>query len=139
MRYPDPDKNPDVFYDVQYAFNVDDVLIVIQDGAIWTGNTNTLKLTYDKAIQGAVLSADRFYNGVLIGTTDGIYFYNNGKLEHCVDGQKITAITIASGTNGAVVVDDNGRLYYAYIMLMDSGFMRKSNRYSQECQRHRFQ
>lgn len=127
LRYPDPDKNTDVFYDVQYAFNVDDVLIVIQDGAIWTGNTNTLKLTYDKAIQGAVLSADRFYSGVLIGTTDGIYFYNNGKLEHCVDGQKITAITIASGTNGAVVVDDNGRLYYAYIMLMESGFYAKVN------------
>lgn len=125
LSYPDPDKNTDVFYDVQYAFNVDDVLIVIQDGSIWTGNTNTLKLTYDKAIQGAVLSADRFYSGVLIGTTDGIYFYNNGKLEHCVDGQKITAITIASGTNGAVVVDDNGRLYYAYIMLMDSGFYAK--------------
>lgn len=125
LSYPDPDKNTDVFYDVQYAFNVDDVLIVIQDGAIWTGNTNTLKLTYDKAIQGAVLSADRFYNGVLIGTTDGIYFYNNGKLEHCVDGQKITAITIASGTNGAVVVDDNGRLHYAYIMLMESGFYAK--------------
>lgn len=127
LRYPDPDKNTDVFYDVQYAFNVDDVLIVIQDGAIWTGNTNTLKLTYDKAIQGAVLSADRFYNGVLIGTTDGIYFYNNGKLEHCVDGQKITAITIASGTNGAVIVDDTGRLYYAYIMLMESGFYAKVN------------
>lgn len=125
LRYPDPDKNTDVFYDVQYAFNVADVLVVVQDGAIWTGNTNTLKLTYDKAIQGAVLSADRFYSGVLIGTTDGIYFYNNGKLEHCVDGQKITALTIASGTNGAVVVDDNGRLYYAYIMLMESGFYAK--------------
>ena len=125
LRYPDPDKNTDVFYDVQYAFNVADVLVVVQDGAIWTGNTNTLKLTYDKAIQGAVLSADRFYSGVLIGTTDGIYFYNNGKLEHCVDGQKITAITIASGTNGAVIVDDTGRLYYAYIMLMESGFYAK--------------
>ncbi len=121
LRYVDQDKNREVFYDVQYAFNVDDKLLVIQDGAIWVGDTNTLKLTYDKAIQGAVLCADKFYGGLLIGTTDGLYFYNQGQLTNVIDGQAIIAKGIRSGVNGALVIDEYGRPQYITVQINEGG------------------
>jgi hypothetical protein len=121
-RFIDADKNSEVIYDANAIVNNDEKLIVIQDGAFWIGDTNTLKVSYDQAIQGAVRSYDAFYSGALVGTSEGLYYYRDGKVQNVIDGQGVVAVKIKSGKNGAVVIDREGKIYYAYIMVTDSGF-----------------